>query len=88
MDRIYRMDEMLAAAEAVRSENEALRAECERLRGRLMEAHREARRLRRAALRGQRDGAYWRQLIAASVGMAVALTCLLHSMVFAGGGWL
>lgn len=85
MERIYNIEEIMAAVDALHGENAALQAEVEQLRGRLWEARRENRRLRKYALRGQRDAAYWRQLVAASVGMAVALTCLLHSLVFTGG---
>ena len=88
MDRIYNLDAILAAAEAQREENEALRAEVEGLRGQLTEARRENRALRRGWARAEgrsaRDLAFWRHLIAAAVGVSVALVCLLHSIVIAG----
>ncbi len=85
MDRPYNIAGVMASIEAVRRENRLLYQENEQLRGRLKEARVEARRLTKRIERSRYSAEYVRHLLIASVGMAVALTCLLHSLVIAGG---
>lgn len=63
-------------------------SEADVLRGRLEESRRTCRRLRRERdhykIKAARDAAFWRHLLAAAVALAVALTCLLHSLIYAG----
>lgn len=87
MDRTYDYDAVAAAVSAVREENARLCAEADEMRGALKESRRVCRRMRRECAEAQRkaarDAAYWRQLLVAAVGMAVALTSLLHSVILA-----
>ena len=84
MDRPYNIAGVMASIEAVKNENRLLYQENEQLRGRLKEARVEARRLTKRIERSRYSAEYVRHLLIASVGMAVALTCLLHSLVIAG----
>lgn len=84
MDRPYNIAGVMASIEAVKQENRLLYQENEQLRGRLKEARVEARRLTKRIERSRYSAEYVRHLLIASVGMAVALTCLLHSLVIAG----
>ena len=72
--------------QALREDNARLNAEADALRGRLRELRRINRKLYREAAKGRRHESYWRQLIVASVGMAVALTSLLFAVLIAKGG--
>lgn len=89
-DGIYHIGTILDEIEAVQARSTRIERENVELQGRLREIRRENRALRRdcdrAVARAHDNAAYWRQFIVAAVGMAVALTCLLHSLILAGGG--
>ena len=87
MGEVHDFDAVMATVRAVRDENARLCAEADELRGALKESRRMCRRLRRESAEAQRkaarDVAYWRHLVMASVGLAVAVTCLVHSIILA-----
>lgn len=87
--RIYHMDELLAAAEALTGRNVELERQRDELRGQLKEARRTARKAQAAGVRARTksaaEGRYWKQLTFAAVGVAVAVTCLLHSLILFWG---
>lgn len=89
--QIYHMDEVMAAVAEASDRCERYAARIQRQRGQIKELRRENRRLKRerdrACARAPLDAAYIRQLMVAVVGIAVALTCLLHSIVLTGGGF-
>jgi len=87
MDRAYNIEGVIAAIDSVKRVNRDLAQENEQLRGALAEARREARRLRHRLEHRPYTAEYLRHIVAASVGIAVALTCLLHSIVITWGGW-
>lgn len=84
MDRPYNIAGVMASIEAVRRENRLLYQENEQLRGRLKEARVEARRLTKRIERSRYSAEYVRHLLIAAVGVTVALTSLLHSIVIMG----
>lgn len=84
MDRPYNLAGLMASVDAVKAENRRLYQENEQLRGRLKEARQQARRLQRRVETGRYSAAYARKLAFAVAGLAVALTCLLHSLILAG----
>lgn len=88
MDRVYNIDAIMAAADRLRDENEGLRVEVLELRGRLKESRLAARRLQNIVAEGRHREQYWRQLIVAAVGIAVALTSMLFTAIIVGGGWM
>ena len=87
MGEIHDFDAVMATVRAVRDENARLCAEADELRGALKESRRMCRRLRmesaEAQRRAARDVAWWRHLLIASVALAVAATCLMHSLILA-----
>lgn len=82
----WNAENVRALIAATREENARLCAEVDELRGRLRESRRVCRNLRResaeARARASRGEAYWRRLVTAAVCMAVALTCLAHSLLW------
>ena len=84
MDRPYNLAGVMASIEAVKGENRRLYQENEQLRGRLKEARQQRRTLQRKVETGHYSATYVRHLLIAAVGIAVALTSLLHSIVIAG----
>ena len=75
---------VMASIEAVKGENRRLYQENEQLRGRLKEARQQARALQRKVETGRYSATYVRHLLIAAVGIAVALTSLLHTIVIVG----
>lgn len=84
MDRPYNLAGVMASIEAVKGENRRLYQQNEQLRGRLKEARQQARALQHKLETGRYSATYVRHLLIAAVGIAVALTSLLHSIVIAG----
>ena len=87
MGEMHDFDTVMATVRAVRDENARLCAELDTLRGALKESRRMCRRLRKESAEVQRmaarDVAWWRHLLIAAVAMAVAVTCLIHSLILA-----
>ena len=75
---------VMASIEAVKGENRRLYQQNEQLRGRLKEARQQARALQRKVETGSYSATYVRHLLIAAVGVTVALTSLLHSIVIVG----
>ena len=74
---------IFARVEAVRQANDRLIEENQRLRGQLDESRHTIRMLQRRIEDRSYSAAFCRHMIVASVAVAVALTCLLHSIVLA-----
>lgn len=83
----FNINAFMAAMDQVKDENEVLRVEVMELRGRLMESRHAARRLGRIVAEGKQREEYWHQLIVAAVGVAVALTSMLFTIIIVRGGW-
>lgn len=82
---VYRFEEVLATVEAVKGENERLKAEAEALRGRLREARRANRRLYREASRGRQRLEYCHQMMVAAGGLSVAVVSLIYAAIIIWG---
>ena len=86
---IMHLDELMAAAEALSERNAMLERRVAALKGQLKEARRAARKAAdvraRVQTKAAASAAYWRQLLFAAVGLTVAVTSLLHSLLLFGG---
>ena len=83
--RALDIDGIMLAVDEARAEIEAMKDENAALRGRLRESRLEKRRLMgvcaAAQAKADRDAAYWRHMMLAVSGLAVAGVCLIHTLL-------